>query len=195
MSKGALAGDREEWLARRAGAELLVLGKSSWTYLVLGKGSWTSLVLLSYGRSSTGPHLVGVKSISRYMCISTQACTGLALCRVSCGKELSQYCHAFPHGTDGVRSTAGELGDESVSLQESLGGLCLQWVWFGWEKYPAGRWEPEHIGRLVPNEHLQHGELGLKPVDGQCRGICSWGKGLWSLLWSSAGLSCWPQQG
>lgn len=44
-----------------------MLGKTSWTYLVLGKSSWTCLVLLSYGRSSTGPHLVGVKSISFYI--------------------------------------------------------------------------------------------------------------------------------
>lgn len=44
-----------------------MLGKNSWTYLVLGKSSWTYLVLLSYGRSSTGPHLVGIKSISLYI--------------------------------------------------------------------------------------------------------------------------------
>lgn len=130
---------------------------------MLGK-SWTYLVVLSHGRGSTGPHLLGIKKhlFTLDMCISTQVCIGLALCKVSYGKELSQYWHAFPHGTDGVRSrccseSAGELR-----------GLCLQWVWFGWEKHPAGRWEPEHIGRLVPNGTLvtcriqvkTHGQAG-----------------------------------
>lgn len=48
--------------------------------------------------------------------------------------------------------------------------LCLQQVWFGWEKHCAGRWEPEHIGRLVPDGTLEacrtqvktHGRAGWK---------------------------------
>lgn len=107
------------------------------------------------------------------MCPRAQ--TGFALCaplvEVSCGKEPYQYWCAFPHGTDGARSrcyseSAGELG-----------GLCLLWVWFGWEKHPAGRWQPEHVGRLLCQLNslaVRRTRVKTSPLDGQGRGTCSW---------------------
>lgn len=117
---------------------------------MLGKSSQTYLVLLPYGRSSTGPHLVRVKSISLYIrrAYVPRSALGLHSSKCPMGRSCFNYWHAFLHGTDRVRSrccseSAGELA-----------GLCLQQVWFGWEKHPAGRCKPEHIGKLMPNGTL-----------------------------------------
>lgn len=75
-----------------------MLGKNSWTYLVLGKSSWTYLVLLSYGRSSTGPHLVGIKSISLYIrraCVPRSA-LGLHSARCPVGRSPPNTVMIFP---------------------------------------------------------------------------------------------------
>lgn len=106
-------------------------------------------MLLSNGRSSTGPHLVRVKSIFLYIRHAYVPSSALGLhSAVSYGKKLSQYWHAFLHGTDGVRSRC-------CSESAEFAGLCLQQVWFGWEKHPAGRCKFEHIGRLMPNGTLE----------------------------------------
>lgn len=150
------------------------------------------------GEAPQGPISWGSKASLSTLDMCTCAQIGLARCapsvEVSCGKEPSQYWHAFPHGADGARSrccseSAGELG-----------GLCLPWVWFGYEKHPAGRWQPEHVGRpLCQLNSLAACRTQVKasPLDRQGRGTCSWvvsggscpraaccwGRGSWSPLW------------
>lgn len=51
---------------------------------MLGKISQTYLVLFSYGRSSTGPHLVGVKSISLYIRCAYVPMSALGLHSAEC---------------------------------------------------------------------------------------------------------------
>lgn len=107
------------------------------------------------------------------MCVCAQI--GLALCaplvELSYRKELSQYWVSFPHGTGGLRS---RCCSESAG---GPGGLCLLRVWFGWEKHPAGRCQPEHAGRLLCQLNslaARRTQVKPGPLGGQGRAICGW---------------------
>lgn len=79
----------------------------------------------------------------------------------------------------GTLSTVALTGERSRCCSKSageLGGICLPRVWFGWEKHPAGRWQPEHVGRLLCQLNslaVCWTQVKTSPLDGQGRETCS----------------------
>lgn len=68
-----------------------------------------------------------------------------------------------------------QRSEEQVLQRACRRAWGLPWVWFGWEKHRAGRWQPEHVGRPLCQLNglaVCRTQVKTGPLDERGRGTC-----------------------